>query len=209
MTETKKTHDIFEKTKGVKGANLSHLESTVGGAVIEAVNHLDAETKKLGSILIINKVQEISFEKDKSAVIIYFTYRTSKILLTPAFKKLVTELEKRLKKTVLLLSAKRIQSRWVKENRKLTRPNSRTLSAVYATILDELLLPAIIIGSRTRVRLDGSSFSKIVLDKSEQHFMEDRVSAIKAVYRKLTNRDIEIEFQKEATYYNLKKGEKR
>jgi len=59
------------------------------------------------------------------------------------------------------------------------------------------------------VRLDGSSFSKITLDKSEQHFLEDRVGAIRAAYRKLTNRDIEIDFQKEATYYTLKKGEKR
>jgi small subunit ribosomal protein S7e len=108
-----------------------------------------------------------------------------------------------------LLSARRIQSRWVKENRKLQRPNSRTLSAVYSAILDELLLPGIIIGYRTRVRLDGTSFSKVTLDKTEQHFLEDRVAAIRTAYRKLTNRDIEIDFQKEGTYYTLKKGEKR
>lgn len=80
------------------------------------------------------------------------------------------------------------------------------MTAVYAAILDELLLPAIIIGFRTRVRLDGSSFSKVTLDKNEQHFLEDRVEAIRAAYRKLTNRDIEIDFQKEGTYYTLKKG---
>jgi len=114
MTETRKAHDVFEKTKGVKGATLSHLESQVGSALIEAVNHLDAENKKLGSSVIINKVQELTYEKDKSLILIYVGYRTNKILLTPAYKKLVTELEKRLKKTVLLLSARRIQSRWVK-----------------------------------------------------------------------------------------------
>jgi len=80
------------------------------------------------------------------------------------------------------------------------------LTAVYASILDELLLPAIIIGQRTRVRLDGSAFMKITLDKGEQHFLEDRVAAIKATYRKLTTREVEIDFQKEATYYTLKKG---
>jgi small subunit ribosomal protein S7e len=130
-------------------------------------------------------------------------------LLTPVYKKLVTELEKKLKKTVLILSTRNIQSRWIKENRTQTRPNSRTLSAVYSAVLDELLLPGIIIGSRTRVRLDGSSFTKIVLDKAEQHFLEERVDAIKIAYRKLTNRDIEIEFQKDPTYYTLKKGEKK
>lgn len=70
-------------------------------------------------------------------------------------------------------------------------------------------MPAVIIGSRTRVRLDGSAFTKITLDKSDQHFLEDRVGAIKAAYRKLTTREIEIDFQKESTFYTLKKGEKR
>jgi hypothetical protein len=80
------------------------------------------------------------------------------------------------------------------------------LTAVYNSILDELLLPATIIGHRIRVRLDGTSFSKITLDKADQHFLEDRVAAIKAAYRKLTTREIEIDFQKEPTYYTLKKG---
>ena len=114
MTEIRKAHDVFERTKGVKGATLSHVESQVGSALIEAVNHLDAENKKLASSVVINKVQELSYDKDKSLILIYVGYRTNKILLTPAYKKLVTELEKRLKKTVLLLSARRIQSRWVK-----------------------------------------------------------------------------------------------
>ena len=83
------------------------------------------------------------------------------------------------------------------------------MTAVYASVLDELLLPGIIIGFRTRVRLDGSSFSRVVLDKSEQHFLEDRVEAIRTAYKKITNRDIEIEFQKESTFYTLKKGEKK
>lgn len=51
-----------------------------------------------------------------------------------------------------------------------------------------MLLPGIIIASRTRVRLDGSSYRKITIDKSEQHFLEERVSAIRNAYRKLTTR---------------------
>lgn len=57
MTETKKAHDVFEKTKGVKGATLSHAESQVGSAFIEAVNHLDVESKKIAASVLINKVQ--------------------------------------------------------------------------------------------------------------------------------------------------------
>lgn len=70
-------------------------------------------------------------------------------------------------------------------------------------------MPGSIISSRTRVRLDGSSVTKIVLDKADQHFLEERVAAIKAAYKKLAAKDIEIDFQKEATFYVLKKGERR
>ena len=206
MTDIKKVQEVFERTKGVKGANLTHLENQVGNALIEAASHLDNENKKLAQSILVHKVQEITYEKDKSLILIIVSYRSNKILLTPAYKKLITDLEKKLKKTTLIISHRSIQSRWVKENRKLTRPNSRTLTAVYSSILDELLLPAVIIGHRIRVRLDGSSFSKITLDKSEQHYLEDRVGAIKACYKKLTTRDIEIDFQKEATFYTLKKG---
>lgn len=114
MAETKKVHDVFERTKGVKGGNLSHLENQVGSAILDAGTHFDAENKKFVSSIIIHKVQEISYDKDKSLILISVTYRTNKILLTNAYKKLITELEKRLKKTVLIISNRRIQSRWVK-----------------------------------------------------------------------------------------------
>lgn len=66
----------------------------------------------------------------------------------------------------MIVSARNIQSRWVKVNKTQTRPNSRTLTAVYSAILDELLLPGTIINQRTRVRLDGSAFTRITIDKS-------------------------------------------
>jgi small subunit ribosomal protein S7e len=190
MTDIKKVAEVYEKTRTAKTSVLTHLEQQVGGAFVEVVSHLDADSKKLASHIHISKAAEISYGKDKSFILIYLSFRSSKVLLTPLYKKIVTELEKRLKKTVLLLSSRKIQSRWVKENRTQKRPNSRTLSAVYSAILDELLLPGIIIGFRTRVRLDGSSFSRVTLDKNEQHFLEERVDAIKAAYRRLSNRDI-------------------
>ena len=145
----------------------------MGGALIEAINHLDAENKKHCAGVYITKATEHTYQKDKQFILIQVNYRSNKLLLTPVYKKLVTELEKKLKKTVLVLSTRKIQSRWVKENKTQARPNSRTLTAVYNSFLDELLLPGVIIGSRTRVRLDGSSFTKIVLDKTEQHFLEN------------------------------------
>jgi hypothetical protein len=109
----------------------------------------------------------------------------------------------------LIVAARNIESRWIKKNRTQKRAFSRTLTSVYHEYLNELLLPGSIISSRTRVRLDGSSITKITIDKSEQHFLEERVAAIQHAYKKLTSKDIEIDFQKESTFYVLKKGEKR
>lgn len=138
-----------------------------------------------------------------------FRFRAQKVLLSAIFKRLVNDIEKKLKRTVLILSSRNIQSRWIKANKTQKRPYSRTLTAVYSAVLDELLMPGVIIGSRTRVRLDGSSFTKVTVDKAEQHFLEERVAAIQSAYKKLTTRTIEIDFQKEATFYTLKKGEKK
>lgn len=117
-------------------------------------------------------------------------------------------MEKKLKTTVLLVSARNIQSRWVKKNRTQKRPFSRTLTSVQESILDELLLPGSVISDRVRVRLDGSQIRKLTVDKSEQHFLEERTEAIKNAYKKLTTRDIEIGFDKEPVYYTLKQGQK-
>ena len=146
--------------------------------------------------------------KEKAALLVYFSHKSHKVLLTALYKKIVAELEKKLKTTVLLVSARNIQSRWIKKNRTQKRPYSRTLTSVQEEILTELLLPGSVISDRTRVRLDGSQVRKVVLDKTEQHFLEERTQAIKNAYKKLTTREIEISFDKEPVYYTLKQGQK-
>ena len=139
---------------------------------------------------------------EKKSLIVFVPYHHLKALQAN-YRKLVSELEKRLKTTVLVVASRTIESRWIKFRKSQKRPNSRTLSAVYDAILDDLLLPSIILGKNTRVRLDGSSFTKIVLDRNDQPFLEDRVAAIKAAYKSLTTRDIEISFSQDHTYYTI------
>lgn len=108
-----------------------------------------------------------------------------------------------------MVATRSIQSRWIKKNRTQKRPFSRTLTSVQESLLTELLLPGVIISDRVRVRLDGSQVRKLTVDKSEQHFLEERTEAIKNAFRKLTTRDIEIEFDKDPTFYTLKQGERQ
>lgn len=51
--------------------------------------------------------------------------------MSSIFKKLINDVEKKLKRNVLMLSTRNIQSRWIKANKTQKRPYSRTLTAVY------------------------------------------------------------------------------
>lgn len=208
MEATKKPSQIFARSKSNKTAQYSAIEQQTGTALQEIIAQLDGDNKRYGQFIEINKVIEIPNGKEKPVALIYLTHRSHKVLLTPLYKKLVGELEKKLKTTVLLIAGRNIQSRWVKKNRTQKRPFSRTLTSVQEALLTELLLPGTIISDRVRVRLDGSQVRKVTLDKSEQHFLEERTDAIKNAYKKLTTRDIEIDFDKEPVYYVLKQGER-
>lgn len=63
---------------------------------------------------------------------------------------------------------------------KQKRPRSRTLTAVYDNILDDLVFPAEIVGKRIRVKLDGSQLIKVHLDKNQQTTIEHKVSKFAA-----------------------------
>ena len=117
-----------------------------------------------------------------------------------------TMIEEKEKKRNKELQEKQKLEKEIKKNRTQKRPFSRTLSNVQEALLNELLLPGVIISDRVRVRLDGSQVRKVTLDKTEQHFLEERTNAIRNAYKKLTTRDIEINFEKEATFYVLKQG---
>lgn len=209
MEAAKKPSLIFTRSKTNKNAHYTPLEQQTGTALQEIISQLDGDNKKYAASIEINKVVEIPNGKEKPNALVYLTYRSNKGLLTPLYKKLVSELEKKLKITVLLAASRNINSRWIKKNRTQKRPFSRTLTSVQESLLTELLLPGVIIGDRVRVRLDGSQVRKLTVDKSEQHFLEERTDAIKNAFKKITTRDIEIEFEKDPTYYTLKQGERQ
>ena len=207
MEANKKVNQLYTRAKNTKNPQYSAVEQQVGLALADSISYLEGENKRIGSFIEVNRVIEIPMGKEKPALLVYFSHKSNKVLLTSLYKKIVSDLEKKLKTVVLLVSARNVQSRWIKKNRTQKRPYSRTLTSVQEATLTELLLPGAVISDRTRVRLDGSQVRKLVLDKTEQHFLEERTEAIKNAYKKLTTRDIEITFDKEPVYYTLKQGQ--
>jgi small subunit ribosomal protein S7e len=167
MEAPKKPSAIFTKSKNNKNMQYSQIEQQTGIALQEIISSLDEEQKKNCKFITIDKVIEIPNGKDKSIILIFFSNRCHKILTSPLYKKLVGELEKKLKTTVLVVASRNIQSRWVKKNRTQKRPFSRTLTSVQECLLTELLLPGTVISDRVRVRLDGTQVRKVTIDKTE------------------------------------------
>lgn len=114
------------------------------------------------------------------AVIIYVPIPQQKI-----FQKiqiiLVRELEKKFSgKHVVVVGERKILPKPTRKARnplKQKRPRSRTLTAVYDAILEDLVFPAEIVGKRIRVKLDGSQLIKVHLDKNQQTTIEHKVSS--------------------------------
>lgn len=90
------------------------------------------------------------------------------------------ELEKKFSgKHVVFIAERKILPKPQRNTRnplKQKRPRSRTLTAVFDAILEDLVFPAEIVGKRIRVKLDGSQLIKVHLDKNQQTTIEHKVS---------------------------------
>ena len=131
MCGNKKLSQIYARAKTVKNPSFTHIEQQAGHALLDIIAQFEGENKRVASFIEVNKVVEIPNGKEKPSVLIYFSYRSHKVLLLPIYKKIVIELEKKLKTTVLLVSARKIESRWIKRNKTQKRPYTRTLTSVY------------------------------------------------------------------------------
>ncbi|KAG8307135.1 40S ribosomal protein [Homalodisca vitripennis] len=71
---------------------------------------------------------------------------------------------------------------------------SRTLTAVYDAILEDLVYPAEIVGKRIQVKMDGKQLLKVHLDKNQQTNIDHKLETFTSVYKKLTGREVKFEF---------------
>ncbi|KAH8360073.1 hypothetical protein KR093_010469 [Drosophila rubida] len=193
------------------GSDPDEFEKSIAQALVEL--EANSDLKPYLRDLHITRAREIEFGS-KKAVIIYVPIPQQKV-----FQKiqiiLVRELEKKFSgKHVVVIGERKILPKPTRKARnplKQKRPRSRTLTAVYDAILEDLVFPAEIVGKRVRVKLDGSQLVKVHLDKNQQTTIEHKflplpflcyllnssyrsVDTFTSVYKKLTGRDVTFEF---------------
>lgn len=143
---------------------MTKVEEQVGLVLLELENsssEFKADLKDLFLDSVKEKEVTLSKSKTKTVYLVYVPFVCLRAL-QKVHRKIVAEVEKKLKNASVFFLAKRsIQSKWVKTHKSQIRPRNRTLTAVHEAILDDLVLPGTIIGKRIRCRVDGSKFYKM------------------------------------------------
>merc|ERR1711913_5416 len=142
-------------------------------------------------------------KREKRVVLIYVPYPSLKSAQKLHFK-IVTEIQKRKSIQAFITAKRTIQSKWIKVHHSQTRPRSRTLTSVFDSILDDLLVPGNITARRVRHKLNGKLIYKIWVNEENRPYLEERADAISQIYEALTHRSIEIDFKNEPKYFKLR-----
>ncbi|KAL4360787.1 hypothetical protein GQ457_04G012280 [Hibiscus cannabinus] len=175
-----------------KDAEPTEFEESVAQAFFDLEN-TNQDLKSDLKDLYINSALQIDVSGSRKAVVIHVPYRLRKAF-RKVHVKLVRELEKKFSgKDVILLATRRIL-RPPKKGSAVQRPRSRTLTAVHEAMLEDVVLPAEIVGKRIRYRIDGSKIMKVLLDPKERNNTEYKLETFSAVYRKLAGKDVVFEF---------------
>ncbi|MCD9642271.1 40S ribosomal protein, partial [Datura stramonium] len=187
-----KMYTSRQKIHKDKDAEPTEFEESVAQALFDMEN-TNQELKSELKDLYINSAVKIDLSGNRKAVVVRVPYRLRK-----AFRKihvrLVRELEKKFSGKDLVFIATRRILRPPKRGSAAQRPRSRTLTSVHDAILEDVVVPAEIVGKRVGYRVDGSKIMKVFLDPKERNNTEYKLETFSAVYRKLSGKDVVFEY---------------
>jgi len=186
----------FSSKKIVKSKDepITELEESVAKAFVE----LEITSKEMSAELrdlYILSAKEVEAANGKKAIVIFVPYKLHK-RFQKLQSRLIRELEKKFSgKHVLIIAQRTILSKsYTRAHPGQLRPRSRTLTAVHNAVLDDIVYPTQIVGKRTRFRNDGSRLLKVYLDPKDVKEVDYKLKTFAAVYKKLTNKQVEFLF---------------
>merc|ERR1712127_901823 len=183
-----------KKILKTSGDKLNELEESVARAFVE-LEHTSKDLSGELRDLVISSVKQIDTANNQKAVIIFVPYRQHK-RFQKIQSRLIRELEKKFSgKHVCFIAQRTILSvQYQRQKPGQIRPRSRTLTSVHSNILEDIVYPTQIVGKRVRVRTDSSKLLKVYLDPKDVKEVDYKLKTFAAVYKKLTNKNIEFLF---------------
>merc|ERR1712050_675127 len=142
-------------------------------------------------------------KRDKRVVLIYVPYPSLKSAQKLHYK-IISEIQKKKSVQAFITAKRTILSRWHKVHHSQKRPRSRTLTSVFDSILDDLLIPGNITARRIRHKMNGKLLYKIWVNEENRSYLEERVDAISQIYESLTHRKIDVGFKNDPKFFKLK-----
>jgi small subunit ribosomal protein S7e len=88
------------------------------------------------------------------------------------------------------------------------RPRSRTLKAVHAAILDDIVTPAAITGRSTRVTMQEGRRHRVFIDPLDKDAVDAKLEAFSHAYARLTTHKVHFEYSKPTTFQKTKLDKK-
>ena len=88
------------------------------------------------------------------------------------------------------------------------RPRSRTLKAVHAAILEDIVTPSGIYGRTTKISRDAGRKEKVFLDPLDKELVDEKLEAFSHAYQKLTTHKVYFEYSKPTSFQKKKLTEK-
>ena len=161
-------------------------------------------------MVFLNSVEEVEYELTTGGsskyILVKIPYRSLQFY-KKVQSQMIDHLEDKFKWPVIVVVNRTIDSKRKIQHASQKRPRSRTLKAVHQAILNDVAVPASIVGRRARVSQVTGFTEQVFLDPLDKMLVEDKLEAIQHAYAKLTTHKITLEFAK-PTSFQKKKLEK-
>ena len=198
---------MFNTSKIVKkeGQQISDIERDVAKALQLFENENTGMTHL--QTLFINSAEACQYTDARGAKAMYYLIRVpfrSLGAIRKSADALINFLEEKFKLPIMVIANRTIQSPNAITHASQKRPRSRTLKAVHAAILEDIVAPSFVTGRQTRVAVDGHRTEKVFLHPLDREMMEPRLEAMTAAYQKLTTHHVHFEFSKLTAFQQAK-----
>merc|ERR1711972_355822 len=200
----------MEKRLAIGNRQATDLEKEIAKAIYDLGQSSSENREEFRNIYIAGarefQINQLG-KRDKRVVLIYVSYPSLKSAQKLHYK-IVNEIQKRKSIQAFITAKRTISSKWIKVHHSQKRPRSRTLTHVFDSILDDLLVPGNITARRIRHKLNGKLIYKIWVNEENRPYLEERADAISQIYDSLTHRNIEVDFKNEPKYFKLRNFKK-